>query len=63
MLDGQHQGVDIPAHAKTTYNSRLQKKKDWKKISAESSVMSRSLPMLELLTTTSCKNRLEEDLC
>ena len=38
MLDGQHQRVDIPALARTAYSGLLQK--DWKKISAESSVMS-----------------------
>ena len=33
MLDGQHQRVDIAAHARTTHNGLLQR--DWKRSSAE----------------------------
>ena len=39
MLDGQHPRVAIPAHARTAHKGLLQKK-DWKRISAESSFMS-----------------------
>ena len=42
MLDGQHQTVDIPALARTAHKGLLQKKKkkNWKRISAESSFIS-----------------------
>ena len=42
MLDEQHQRVDISAHARTARRGLPQtkkKKKDWKRVSAESSLM------------------------
>ena len=38
MMDGQHQRVDIPAHARAAHKGLLLK--NWKRISAESSLMS-----------------------
>ena len=38
MLDGQCQRVDVHAHARTAHDGLLQK--DWKRICAESSLMS-----------------------
>ena len=47
MLDGQHQRVDIPVQARTAHKGRLQKKrkKNWKRISAELSLMSSDDPV------------------
>ena len=42
MLDGQHQIVDIPAQATTAHNGPC--RKDWKNISAESSLLSPRRP-------------------
>ena len=55
MLDGQHQIIDIPAHARSSHNGLLQK--TLKRISAESSLMSprppiRSMDWTELNWTT-----------
>ena len=54
MLDGQHQRVDIPAHARTAHKAFC--KKDWKRISAESFSVSprrpnRSRELTDLNTT------------
>ena len=43
MQDGQYERVDIPAHIRTADKGFLQKK-NWKRISAESSVMSPQRP-------------------
>ena len=43
MLDEQHQRVNIPARARTAYGGLLQKT-DWKRISAESSLVSPQQP-------------------
>ena len=42
MLDGQHQKVDIPANASTAHKGSC--RKGWKRISAESSLMSLRWP-------------------
>ena len=42
MLDGQYQRVDIYDHARTTHKAPC--RKDWKRISAETSLKSPSLP-------------------
>ena len=39
LLDEKHQRVDIPAHSRAAYNGHL-RLKDWKRISAESFLMS-----------------------
>ena len=44
VLNGQRKRVDFPAHARTVHND-LPRKKDWKRISAESSIMSPDNPI------------------
>ena len=45
MLDGQHQRVDIPAHARTAHRGLL-KRQDWKSIFAGSPLMNSRRPSL-----------------